>query len=131
MIGRVLCWLALVALTVLPIILRSRGLRILSVVALLFAAHSLLWSGLRLAARNADFPDRATLTRQVVYADAWRNGLQATQANADAYLVPLTAIFVALGILALSPAFKRRSQSHAGQVSSDGASGSPPDESDA
>ena len=109
MIGRVLCWTALVALTVLPIVVRSRGLRVFSVVILLFAAHNLLWSGLRLAARNADLPDRATLTSHVVYADAWQAGRQATQAKADAYLVPLEAIFVALGILALSPVFKRRS----------------------
>ena len=107
MIGRVLCWSALVALTVLPIVLRSRGLRIFSVVVMLFAAHNLLWSGLRLASRNVDLPDQETLRSQVVYADAWQDGLKATQAKADAYLVPLTAIFIALGILVLSPVFKK------------------------
>ena len=128
MIGRIICWLALVALTASPILTRSRQARIFSVVVLLIAANGLLWSGLRRAARSVDLPDRETLTSQVAYADAWGDGLDATQAKADAYLVPLAAIFAALGILALSPVFTRRSQPHAGQVSSETAPSAAPNE---
>ncbi|MCK5528393.1 MAG: hypothetical protein KAI74_01810 [Kiritimatiellae bacterium] len=111
MIEKIICWSALIALTILPILLRSRVFRIFSIIVLLFAAHNLLWSGLRLAARNVYLPDTEILKSQVTYADAWGDGLSATQAKANVYLVPLEAIFVALGILAVSPVLKRKAQS--------------------
>ncbi len=106
MIGKFLCWAALIALTVLPILFRSYRIQRFSVVVLLIAAYGLLWHGTRLAARNAPLPDRALLSSQATYADAWNDGRLATQAVADAYLVPLQTIFIALGILALVPVFK-------------------------
>ena len=129
MIGRIICWALLVALTVVPILSRSRQARIFSVSVLLVASYVLLWHGLRLAARNVPLPDHTTLKSQVPYADAWQDGRMATQAMADAYLVPFQAIFIALGILALSPVFTRRSQPHGGQISFEGAPSAPPNES--
>ena len=46
MIVKIFLWSALVTLTVLPLLSTRRGMRILSIAILLFAAHSLLWSGL-------------------------------------------------------------------------------------
>lgn len=109
MTWRILCWSVLVALTILPILLpHRRWLRIVSVLFLLFVAHSLLGSGLRLAARNVSVPDQTTLKSQVVYTDAWNDGRMATQKKVDDYLVPLEAIYISLGILALSPLFRKR-----------------------
>jgi hypothetical protein len=73
-----------------------------------------MWLGISLASRNVTIPDRETAQSQVLYGDAWLAGVKVTEAYVDEYLVPLEAIFIALGILAVSHDFRRRSREDGG-----------------
>lgn len=99
-----------VALTVLPLILRRRRVHTICVALVLFIQLNLLYFGLRLVAENVPLPLPEISQQQVKYSEAWLEGRMAMHRNVNAYLLPLTLYTLSLGILGITRPEKEKQE---------------------
>ena len=107
--GHVIVSAIYLALTFLPIIFRQNSsLRIVCILVLLSVSLIEIRYGLRAVQRNVTRPPIEQYNTSVKYIDAWSDGVKESQRLIDAYLLPFSALFLSLALIALVPIKKEK-----------------------